>query len=170
MYGWDEPTRESKASWCFPEILSGEKSVWGWRDWTNQQIKLSTYHLIMVIIASQSGNTPACRDDLSGESQDNWGTFCKVLPASTQRGLGRAQWASFSKSFYKGKYLGAFLVERNICLDSFTPSGLHPLWDFSGGNLGPLDITPLSLLEFPCTGSGALHKEWKNKILCTSWP
>lgn len=105
--------RPQNAPQRFSLAWTGERSVWGWRHWTDHHNKLSTCHLIMVIIVSQSGNTPDYRDNLSGESQEDWGTSCKVLPTSTQSGLGRAQWASLSWCWHYPPFLRASLCRAS---------------------------------------------------------
>lgn len=51
----------------WPELLRS----WFGVESTGQINKLSTYHLIVVITVSQYGNNPGCRDNLSGESQED---------------------------------------------------------------------------------------------------
>lgn len=123
------------------------------RSWSGvgQIIRFSTYQLLVVIRVFQYGNNPACWDNLGGESQKDWGTFCKALPASIQMGSQQSsvvfiQQVPAFPSFPEGQCLWSFFGRRNICLNTFAPPGLHSLWGFSRGSLGPLDIAPLSFL------------------------
>lgn len=62
---------------------------------------------------------PDCRNNLSEKVQESWGIFCKVLPASTQRGLNKTQWASFSWCWHYPPFqrvCGASSVEETFAL------------------------------------------------------
>lgn len=108
------------ASQRFSLAWTDEKLVWV--EGTEQTIKLSTYHLIMVIIVSQHGNNLAgYRANLRGKSQEGWCIFCKVLPASIQKGLNKAQWDSFSwcwhyPPFPRANVCGASSIEETFAL------------------------------------------------------
>lgn len=147
------PHKKMRASWCFQRFFlawTGKKLVEV--EGTRQITRLNSPH----VSSSWSSwplslETPLAAGMTSMETHKDQGTFCKVLPPSTWRGLGRAQWALCSwcqhyPPFPRASLYRASLVGRNICLGTFAPLDLHPLWDFLKGNLGPLDITPLSPL------------------------
>lgn len=125
-----EQMRPHNAPQRFSPSWTGEKWVWGWRHWTDHQVKLSTCHLIMVIIVSQSGNTSGCSNDPSGESQETEvpsARYCQPVPRGVSADLSGLHSNWHHSPFQRASLCGASSVERNICVGAFAPSGLHSL-------------------------------------------